>query len=61
MEAKDIMNLSRDRGTLPDKFWYQLNGTPAQENYAKQKSENIEALTEEDDGEVYITSEVRVK
>lgn len=25
--------LSYQRGTLPDRFWYQLNGKSAQENY----------------------------
>ena len=29
--------LSRERGTLPDKFWYQLNGKSAQENYRRLK------------------------
>ena len=30
----DLMTkLSYERGTLPDRFWYQLNGKSAQENY----------------------------
>lgn len=57
--------LSRQRGTLPDKFWYQLNGKSAQENYMEQKAKMYERLAEEndDDGddEIFITSEVKIK
>ena len=56
--------LSRERGTLPDKFWYQLNGKSAQENYMDQKARIYEKLIEPDDDgddELYITSEVKIK
>ena len=55
--------LSRQRGTLPDKFWYQLNGKSAQENYMEQKAKMYERLAEQDDGdeEIFITSEVKIK
>ena len=56
--------LSRQRGTLPDKFWYQLNGKSAQENYIEQRAKMYERLAEEnDDGddEIFITSEVKIK
>ena len=46
---------SRQRGTLPDRYWYQLNGRSAAENYAEQKQPT------EDDEELIITSEVKVK
>ena len=53
--------LSRERGTLPDWAWYQLNGKTAQENYAEQKA----ALrSEEDENEEYtlvFESEVKQK
>lgn len=52
--------LSRQRGTLPDKFWYQLNGRSAQENYQEQKEKMYVDITENDD-EFYIVSEVKLK
>ena len=53
--------LSRERGTLPDKFWFQMNGQSAQENYMEQKAQIYENLTETDDEEIFITSEVKIK
>ena len=56
--------LSRQRGTLPDKFWYQLNGKSAQGNYMEQKANMYERFAEDnDDGddEIFITSEVKIK
>jgi hypothetical protein len=45
---------------LPDRYWYQLNGKSAQENYQEQKEKMYAELTEEDD-ELYIVSEVKLK
>ena len=53
--------LSRERGTLPDRYWYQINGKSAQENYAEQKQRFLAELTEEEEDSVHITSEVEVK
>ncbi len=53
--------LSRERGTLPDRYWYQINGKSAQENYAEQKQRILAELTEEEEDSVHITSEVEVK
>ena len=53
--------LSRERGTLPDRYWYQINGKSAQENYAEQKQRILAELTEEEEDSVHITSEVAVK
>ena len=48
--------LSYQNGSLPDRYWYQLNGKSATENYIEQR------LTEPDDeSEVVINSEVTVK
>lgn len=47
--------LSRQRDMLPDRYWYQLNGRSAAENYADQKQ------PAEDDEELIITSEVKLK
>lgn len=56
MNTNFMTILSRQRGTLPDRYWYQLNGRSVAENYADQKQ-----LAAEDDEELIITSEVRMK
>lgn len=56
MNTNFMTSLSRQRGTLPDRYWYQLNGKTATENYADQKQP-----TEEDEEELIITSEVKIK
>ena len=48
--------LSYQRGTLPSRYWYQLNGRSATENYMEQKLEHMD-----DDEEVIVRSEVSVK
>ena len=53
--------LSRQKGSLPDKFWYQLNGESAQVNYQEQKENMLADLTEEENDSLHITSEVTVK
>ena len=55
MNTNFMTTLSRQRGMLPDRYWYQLNGRSAAENYADQK------LPAEDDEELIITSEVKLK
>ena len=52
--------ISRQRGTLPDKYWYQLNGKSVQENFQEQRENMYADLTEEDD-ELHIVSEVKLK
>lgn len=48
--------LSYEQGTLPDRYWYQLNGRSATDNYIAQR------LTQQDsEEEVIIRSEVSVK
>lgn len=65
MQPDQSTLLSKQRGTLPDKFWYQLNGKSAQENYMEQKAKMYERLVEyredDSDDELYITSEVKIK
>lgn len=56
MNANLITALSWHRGTLPDRYWYQLNGKSATENYADQKQTD-----ESDEEELLIISEVRMK
>lgn len=48
--------ISYERGTLPDRYWYQLNGRSAQENYNDQI-----LIRQDDEEEVVIKSEVSVK
>ena len=48
--------LSYQNGTLPDRYWYQLSGKSATENYIEQKS-----LAPDVEDEVVIKSEVKVK
>ena len=60
MQPDQSTMLSRQRGTLPDLFWYQLNGRSAQENYIDQKENMYADLTEEPD-EFRIVSEVKLK
>mgnify|MGYP006864433170 FL=1 len=65
MQPDQSTLLSRQRGTLPDKFWYQLNGKSVEENYMEQKANMYERFAEDndDDGddEIFITSEVKIK
>lgn len=44
------------QGMLPDRYWYQLNGKSAQENYNDQI-----LMRQDDEEEVVIKSEVSVK
>ena len=60
MQPDQSTLLSRQRGALPDRYWYQLNGKSPQENYQEQKEKMYAELTEEDD-ELYIVSEVKLK
>ena len=55
-----MTKLSYERGTLPDRFWYQLNGKSAQENYREIILKRQRALAEEED-ELVVRSEVKVK
>ena len=64
MQADATTLLSRQRGTLPDMFWYQMNGKSAQENYMEQKAQMYDRFVEQEDNgdeEIYITSEVKIK
>ena len=53
------VELYHKMGKMPDRYYYQLNGKSAQENYADQKSQLIE--TDDDSYEVHFTSEVKIK
>ncbi len=48
--------LSYQQGTLPSRYWYQLNGKSATENYVEQR-----LYTQDDEEEVIVRSEVSVK
>lgn len=51
-----ITKLSYERGTLPDRYWYQLNDQSAQANYNEQI-----LMRQDDEEEIVIRSEVSVK
>lgn len=55
--------ISREKGTLPDKYWNQLNGESAQKNYADQKKKIQENLKDDSESntQVVIKSEIKVK
>lgn len=62
----DYTNYSRQRGTLPDWAWYQLNGKSAEENLMEQRKIFYEGLADQEDSEedvpqVSFTGEVKVK
>lgn len=40
---------ARSSGKLPDRYWYQLNGKAAQENYMEQRRDIYEALADQED------------
>lgn len=48
--------ISYEQGMLPDRYWYQLNGKSAQENYNDQI-----LMRQDDEEEVIIKSEVSAK
>ena len=51
-----IAKLSYERGTLPDRYWCQLNDKSAQANYNEQI-----LMRQDDEEEIVIRSEVSVK
>ena len=53
--------LSRERGTLPDRNWNQLNGKSAMENWKEQREQILSELEEEDSDSFRIVSEVKIK
>ena len=53
--------LSRDRGTLPDRYWNQLNGKSAMENWKEQREQILSELEEDDSDSFRIVSEVKIK
>ena len=53
--------LSRERGTLPDRYWNQLNGKSAMENWKEQREQILSELEEEDSDSFRIVSEVKIK
>lgn len=61
MQPNQTTLLSRERGTLPDKFWCQLNGKSANENWKEQRERIYTDLEEADSNSFHIISEVKVK
>lgn len=43
---------ARSCGKLPNRYWYQLNGQSAQQNWMEQRQESLDAVTEQEDAEI---------
>jgi hypothetical protein len=61
MQQDQTTLLSRERGTLPDRYWNQLNGKSAIENWKEQREQILSELEEEDSDSFRIVSEVKIK
>lgn len=66
MNKDDFQKLSyfRDRGMVPDLFWYQLNGKSPQENFEEQRNNIYEQINYGDTNEpmnIKVTCESKVK
>ena len=61
MQQDQTTLLSRERGTLPDRYWNQLNGKSAMENWKEQREQIHSELEEEDSDSFRIVSEVKIK
>ena len=60
----DMIEFYHDHGWMPDKFYYQLNGKSAQENFNDWHNKMMAKLLaddSDDDFEIHITSEVKKK
>ena len=61
MQQDQTTLLSRERGTLPDRYWNQMNGKSAMENWKEQREQILSELEEEDSDSFRIVSEVKIK
>ena len=61
MQQDQTTLLSRERGTLPDRYWNQLNGKSAMENWKEQREQILSELEEDDSDSFRIVSEVKIK
>ena len=61
MQQDQTTLLSRERGTLPDRYWNQLNGKSAIENWKEQREQILSKLEEDDSDSFRIVSEVKIK
>ena len=59
MKKKNFIEIARQRGKCPDRYYYQLNGKSAQENYNEIILERQQQF--EDETKILIKSEVKVK
>lgn len=47
MKKKNFIEIARQRGKCPDRYYYQLNGKSAQQNYVEQKKKKINDTKED--------------
>lgn len=65
----DMTNLYRSRGMIPNRYWYQLNGQSAQENWIEQREAIYARINERAESQqaeemipkIIFTSEVKIK
>ena len=60
-----LVEFLHNSGKMPDRYYYQLNGKSAEENYIEQKRKNQARIKEmlygEDYSDLHITCEVKIK
>ena len=61
MKPDQTALVSRERGTMPDRYWYQFNGKTATENWKEQHERIYSDLMEDDSDSFHVISEVKIK
>lgn len=44
VRMNQLLSLYRQRGSVPDKYWYQMNGKSAHENWVEQRANMYEQI-----------------
>ena len=57
--TQEEMELNREKGFIPDRVWYQINGKSAEENYVEILKNRQKKSQEKET--VQISSEIKVK
>lgn len=57
--TQEEMELNREKGFIPDRVWYQINGKSADENFAEILKNRQKKSREKET--VHISSEIKVK
>lgn len=57
--TQEEMELNREKGFIPDRVWYQINGKSADENFIEILKNRTKKFREKET--VHISSEIKVK